>query len=684
MKEITVCRLCSACCPVEAEVLEGKLIGAKRITNFEKSLACPKLINAKHIVYSKDRVLKPLLRETLREDFREVTWKEAIDFITKKIESVEISYNPQSIALLRGMAVDWGTPWDYAVRFMSAIGSPNAIGNGSVCFVAREMAHTYTYGAITIPQIKDSKCIIIWGKNDRNTAPGMGEAILYAKEKGAKIIVIDPVKTFFSEMADIWVRVKPAHDGALAMAIMKVIINEGLYDKDFVDKYCTGFEALSKVLSKIKLSHLAEISWIPIDQIQDVARTYGKTKPACIIDGNGIDMQTQVFQTTRAICFLRALTGNMDIQGGDFIPQPIPLKNIQMREKIENVPSVMLDYPHFEKFHPTWGLHGQSCLIDAILEEKPYPIKMLFVQSGNPAVTMMDSERVREALKKLDFLVMIDMFKNKTAEYAHVILPACSCFEKTQINRAYIRNSFIMLQRKIIEPLGESKGDIEIIFELAKAIGLKDHFPWESVEEALDFQLKPAGLSIEMLRKNPQGIWYENPRFKKYENEGFNTPSRKIEFFSEKLADTDLDPLPFINGFPHKVISFSDEKDFNFIGISGERVSCFTHTQFRKVHELKNMEKEPFVDVNPSDAKKLGLKSGDMLRVSTPRGKIEMSTRVSDVISEGVIRIAWGWGEEEDRWNLNYLTDDFQRDPITCTPSGRSFYCKVEKLGDSK
>lgn len=680
MKKTTVCRLCSACCPVEVEVNNGQLVSARRLTPFEKAIVCPKLANAKNIVYSKDRVLKPLLRENLSEEFREVSWQEALDFIANKVNKVKNSYGAQSVALLRGMAADWGTPWDYAVRLMSALGSPNALGNGSVCFVAREIAHTYTYGAITIPQPKDAKCIVIWGKNDRNTLPVMAEAIIYAKERGAKLIVIDPVKTLFAEIADLWLRIKPAHDGTLAMAIAKVIVEEELYDKNFVDRYCVGFEALLEVLSKLDLGELSEKASIPVEQIKDAARLYATVKPACIIDGNGIDMQTEVFQATRALCILRALTGNIDIQGGDFIPQPIPLVNIQLREKVLDVPSVMLDYPHFEKFHPTWGLHGQSCLIDSIIEEKPYPVKFLFVQSGNPAVTMMDSGRVREALKRLDCLVMIDMFKNKTAEFAHVILPASSCFEKTQINRAYIRNCFIMLQQKVIEPLGESKGDIEIVFEVAKALGVGDYFPWDTVEEALDFQLKPTGLTVETLEENPQGIWYEKPRFKKYETEGFKTPSGKVEIFSQRLADTDHDPIPFLNGFSRDPISFRGISEYKFIGISGERVNCYTHTQFRKIGELRKLDREPFIDINPKDAGKLNIHDGDLLRVSTPRGEVKMKARVSELVGEGVLRIAWGWGEEEDQWTLNALTDDFERDPITCTPSGRSFYCKVEKV----
>jgi anaerobic selenocysteine-containing dehydrogenase len=410
MKKITICRLCSACCPVEVNIEQGEITGAKRITPFEKTIFCSKLANVRKIIYSKQRLQKPLFREKLNEEFKEVSWQEALSFIAYKMNKIKKEYGASSVALLRGMAADWGTSWDYAVRLMSAFGSPNAVGNGSVCFVAREMAHNYTYGAITIPQVKDSKCIIIWGKNDRNTLPQMAEAIIFAKERGAKLIVVDPVKTFFTEIADIWIRIKPAHDGLLAMAIINEIIKQRLYDRDFVNNYCMGFEALKDIVSLYDAEKVSKQIWVDGDLIKEIAKIYAKTKPACIIDGNGIDMQLNVFDATRAICILRAITGNIDIPGGDFIPQPIPIRNIQLKEKISDIKSVMYKYPLFEKFHPTWGLHGQSCLIDAIIYEDPYPVKMLLVQSANPAVTMMDSRRVRKALQKLECLVMIDMF----------------------------------------------------------------------------------------------------------------------------------------------------------------------------------------------------------------------------------------------------------------------------------
>ena len=241
------------------------------------------------------------------------------------------THGPESVAWLRGMAADWGAQWDYANRLMNLFGSPNTIGNGSVCHVARDMAHVYTYGAMTLPLPKTSRCIVIWGKNDRNTAPGAAEAILHAKQQGAKLIVIDPVMTSFAKMADIWLQIKPGHDGQLAMAMINEIIANGLYDAEFVRDYCIGFDELKSAAAPTRPTWWPPRLWLDPEVIRQAARLYATTKPACIIDGNGIDMQLQVFQITRAVCMLRALTGNLDKDGGDFIPQPVPAQEYPMQ-----------------------------------------------------------------------------------------------------------------------------------------------------------------------------------------------------------------------------------------------------------------------------------------------------------------------------------------------------------------
>lgn len=684
----TVCRLCSSCCPVEVHVDRGKLISANRKSFLppEKRLVCPKLLAAPDIVYSPKRVLRPIIRNKKTGEMMEVSWEDALGFVAERLQRIKSQDGVQCVAWLRGMAADWGPPWDCANRLMNTFGSPNTIGNGSVCHVAREMAHWYVYGAMTVPMAKDSKCIVIWGKNDRNTAPGMAEAILYALDHGAKLIVIDPVRTFFGRRADIWLPIKPAHDGLLAMAMIRSIIEWNLYDRSFVESYVTGFDSLSDVAMRFSMNEVASRTCLSIDDIKKVVQLYAGTKPACIIDGNGLDMQIEVFDTTRAVAMLRALTGNLDVPGGDFIPQPIPARDLQLRSALpDDVLPITYKYSLFDNFHHNWGRHAQSCLIDSILHEDPYPIKALVVQSGNPVVTMTESGRVRKAFEKLDFMVIIDPFLNQTAKYADVILPATTGFEKTQMNRASLRNALIILQDAVIEPVGESWPDWKIVFELARVLGLGEYFPWKSAEEVIDYQLEPVGITVRDLRNNPDGIWAEPLRYEKHRIEGFRTPSGKVECLSNVLAQAGYQAVPFEKGFLKEPLSFSDivrdaHKKNVFIGMSGERTNRYTHTQFHDITFLRRIEFEGFVEIHPDDAKILEIENFDTVRVTTSRGAIEMRARISDIVQPGMVRIAWGWGEVNPMQGVNNLTDDSVRNPVTCTPSNRSFYCRVEKV----
>ncbi len=677
----TVCRLCSACCPVIAEVENGRLVRAERKSFLpaEKRLICPKLRAAPDIVYAPDRILKPLVRKERGGRWQEASWDAALDLVAGRMLKYKEQFGAESVAWLRGMAADWGAPWDYANRVMNLFGSPNTIGNGSVCHVAREMAHVYTYGSLTLAQPRNSRCIVVWGKNDRHTAPGTCEAILAAKEEGAKLIVIDPVQTSLAKMADLWLQIKPGHDGLLALAMMQEIIAQGLYDENFVERYCLGFEELKKTAAAYPAEVVGPQIWLTPEEIREAARLYATTKPACIIDGNGLDMHLEVFQTTRAVCCLRALTGNLDKPGGDFILQPVPTHDLQAREHLSasTVP-ITRDYPLFNAFHHNWGLHVQSALVDAILEERPYPIQMVVVQSGNPVVTMADANRAQRAFEKLACLVVIDLFLNRTSQWAEVFLPACSCFEKTQLNRAYLRNSPVILANEVIPPLGESRPDWWIMFELGRRLGLAEYFPWQTVEEAIDYQLQPAGLTVAQLRQHPDGLRAGPLQFEKYRLRGFATPSGKVELFSVRLAAAGQPPIPFQHGVSAAIGFAGEAGPDHLIGISGARLNRFTHTQFFNIPALRRGDPEPTADLHPEEARRRGIESGQLLTITTPRGQVTMRARLTHVVPPGVVRLAWGWGEVDPSLNVNNLTDDDQRDPVTGTPASRSFYCRLE------
>lgn len=683
MKVNTVCRLCSSCCPTTARVENGRLIEAKRKTELpsDQAWSCPKLAASADIVYSPERLKHPLIRQP-DNSYSEASWVEALDLVASRLLECRKQHGAETVAWLRGMAADWGAPWDYANRLMNAFGSPNCIGNGSVCHVAREMAHNYTYGAMTIPQVQKSDCILIWGKNDQHTNPPAYDAILQARKRGAHIIVVDPVRTDLAAMADIWLQIKPAHDGPLAMAMIDEIICCGLYDADFIAQWTIGFEDLCQTAARYRAEIIAEQLSLQASDIRAAAQLYALSETACIIDGNGLDMQLEVFDATRAVAMLRALSGNLDQPGGDLIPQPVAARNIQLKDRlpIERFP-VTRNYPLFNNFHHNWGLHAQSCVIDAILEDRPYSVKSLLVQSGNPAVTMTDSKRVQQALAQVDFLVVIDMFMTRTAQYADVILPASSCFEKTQLNRAYLRNSLVILQNQVIDPLANSWPDWKIIFELGRRLGLKEEFPWHSVEEAIDYQLEPSGLTVAALREHPEGIRTAATTYQKYIEGGFSTPSGKVEFASERLMQAGFSAVPFAGAQVDNPISFAEQQaNYPLIGISGARSSTFTHSQFQQIPALRQKETCARVDIHPEDAGPHDIRNGDQVEVASPRGKITLPGRISQEVKPGTVRISWGWGETYPIANLNNLTDDHRRNPVTGTPGNRSFMCRLRKL----
>jgi thiosulfate reductase / polysulfide reductase chain A len=685
MKKDTICRLCSSCCPIRANVENGKLISAKRKSFLppEKQISCPKLKAASEIVYSSDRITTPLIRNNHGSGFREASWDEALQIVTEKFNFHREKDGAKSVAWLRGMAADWGSPWDYPNRLMNLFGSPNTIGNGSICFVARDMAHTMVYGSMAFPEAKNSECILIWGKNDRNTTLGIADAIIHAKEKGAKLIVIDPVQTTFAQQADIWLQIKPGHDGILAMAMIHEIISQNLHDQDFIANHTVGFEQLAEAAAAYPAEEIAEKIWLSAEEIKAVAHMYATAKPACIVDGNGLDMHMTVFEATRAIAFLRALTGNLDKSGGDVLPQPVPLRNIQMKDSLPSDVTPITDkFDLFNNFNATWGNQVQGCVVDAILDQTPYGVKMVVVQSGNPVITMADSHRTRKAFEQLESLVVIDMFMTETAKLADVILPASSCFEKTQLNRSSIRNNPIILQNSVIEPIGDSWPDWMICFELARKLGFHKEFPWETAEEAINYQLEPLGIDVNLLHEHPDGYRLEEIRYSKYEDQPLQTPTGKVEFYSASLKESGFSAVPDFSGELENPIAFADqEQDYPMLGVSGSRDIRFTNSQFRTISSLLQERKGCVVDIHPIDAEKFDIFNKDTIKISSPKGEIMMDARISKVTRPGVVRIGWGWGDLDPQCNFNNLTADDKRNPITGTSTSRSFMCKIEKVG---
>jgi anaerobic selenocysteine-containing dehydrogenase len=456
--------------------------------------------------------------------------------------------------------------------------------------------------------------------------------------------------------------------------MLNVIVSEERYDKEFVAQWTAGFEQLAKHVERFTPEWAQSITRLRAIDIREVARTYATTKPALIHEGNAIDQYPNAVQTARAIGILTAITGNLDIEGGNvFFPRPTlsPLVG-----KTPTVKCLGADK------YPLYGRTPFPCFVDAALSGKPYIPRAMIVYHANPVLVDADSTRTRQALEKLELLVVCDIFKSATAELADIILPDASEFERCDFQcYGSTRGGFIALRQKVIEPVGESRPVFEIEYELSKKMGLESAYPWTDTEEWINHRLKASGITIDDLKKQP--IIYTTPpiEYRKYLRKGFNTPSGKVEIYSQRLQDYGYLPLPEYRELDEAFASQPNLlRCYPLIGTT-RRPGVYVHTRFRNVPMLRKLEPEALMRICPQDAQSRGIKDGDFTIVRSPKGSIEVKARVTDEVSVGVVIIDFGWGNPWDSGpNVNVLTNDEDRDLISCSTTNRRFRCQVSKV----
>jgi len=305
----------------------------------------------------------------------------------------------------------------------------------------------------------------------------------------------------------------------------------------------------------------------------------------------------------------------------------------------------------------------------------------MIVHHANPLLINANEKRVRKALEQIEFLVVSDIFPSATSQLADMILPNASDFERFGY-RIYAnpKGGFIALRNKVIEPIGESRSVFDIEYELAKRMGLAHHYPWKNTEEWVDYSLKQLGITLGDLKKQP--VIYATPpmEYRKYLTEGFNTPSRKVEFYSQRLKDCGYDPLPVYRE-PEPGLARRHElgNKYPLIGTT-RRPGVYVHTRYRNLPTLRKIQPDPLIWMHPDDAQVRGIGNGDETAVESPEGSIKVEAKTTRDIRPGVIIIDFGWGNPWDRGaNVNILTSDDARDRICAATSNRRFLCEVKK-----
>ena len=677
----TDCILCINSCGINAYVEDGKMVKVEGMPEHgvSEGFICPRGEALVDYVYSPERLKFPM-KKAADGSFQRISWDEALDTIVTKLKEIKQKYGAQALAVYSGSI---GTEnielAGFAQRFRGVYGTPNLLSVEGNCFRSRIMARQMTFGAYPIEEPWNAGCLIVWGQNMDSSRMTIANKIYKAMDAGTlkHLIVVDPKRTSIAEKAEIHVQIRPGTDTALALGLMNVIIAEGLEDKKFINEFTSGFDKLTEHVKEYTPEKVSEITWIPADDIRKIARLYATTKPACINPGTcSIDQHLNGFQTNRAQAILQIITGNVDVKGGWVSIPFIRLGDLRVPEVGEPIGAE--SHPLFRRFWGRTSPYGQQMLFaDAVLDGKPYPLKALICQGGNPALTLPDTNRIQQAMRKLDFMVTVDLFMTDTAKLSDIVLPACSHLEKGGIGYVYGVNTCIpyaMLRKKVVEPVGESWPDWKIWTEIGRRMGYAEQFPWNTEEEVLDFFLKPSTLTRQQLEnEHPEGMFYTE---KKYAQGGYRTPSGRIEIYSQTLADAGYDPIPkHVEPSQSPVRTPELAEKFPVILTTGARLPQYTHTQFRNIPALRKDAKEPIAEMHPETAAKYGVKNRDMIEIETVKGHIVMRAKTNAALHPGIVSIPHGWSEA----NSNMLTQLEPRDPVTGYTEMKSLLCRVRK-----
>ncbi len=667
---------CHNGCGVLLYVKDGKLEKVKGDPDFpfNKGRLCPRCIALPQVVYHPNRIIYPLKRVGKRGEgkWRRITWEEAYDTIINSLNEIKKRYGPESVIFCHGTARDIGP---YVAKLAYSFGSPNRVCfgplQGHACFAPRRTVLTATTGGMQVPDCaqffldryenrdwKVPKNILLWGNNPLISNPDgfLGQWIIDCMKRGTEIIVIDPRKTYFAKRAKIWMQIRPGTDAALAMGMLNVIINEKIYDEEFVRRWTYGFDELKKRVQDYGVERVSEITWVPEEKIIESARRYATGKPSAIQFGVAVEQTKECVPALHAIMGLWAITGNLDVPGGNVFKSSslgfeaslgrdfTPLTEDGRKKKIGYGIYNLLDQPYYT--HAVG-----SSVIDQIETGIPYPVKGAWIQATNTFVCgSADPRRVYEAFKRLDFVCVVDLFMTPTATaFADIVLPSVTYAERDGIATTGGNISYIGVTNQAIKPVGECKSDMEINLELGKRFN-PEAWPWENVQEMFDSMLKPTGMNFEELQR--RGFIYDNFEYRKYEKgllradrePGFNTPTGKVELYSTVFEKCGLDPLPYFEEPPESPLSTPEvARDYPLILTTGARVVGFFHSEHRQIPSLRKMNPEPILEIHPMTAERFGINDGDWVYVESRYGRCEQKARLTHDIHPGVVSAQHGW-----------------------------------------
>jgi len=738
---------CHCNCGLLVRVKDNKILGIRGNPEFpynRGSVCAERVPYFRKWLEHPDQLLHPLKRQGERGENRwqRISWEQALVEIAAKLQALKTEHGAECLATIEGTYRSDFYP--IRARFLNLFANPANVGASGTACACNKVALSYALAGTNIPcilapPIKHLNCLVMLGRDYTDSNPVRRRPMQKwrAQKSGAKLIVIDPRRTEMAKMADLWLQIRPGTDTALLMAWIHVIIERNLYDKEFVEQWTYGFEPLKKRAAEYTPERVAEITWIPADQIIASALDYAGNKPGCILSGLAPDqLGRNAIRVEQAKLCLHAITGNMRGEAPGLAPEgPGPIVNgvmalrdsmLQMAERCTPEQRAkqlgsdrfkLMTWPAYERmnalYEQTYGvplsMSGHSfaapepAIWRSIADGVPYPTKALITWGSNPLLNAANVKMVYKALKSpnLDLHVVLEHFMTPTALLADYVLPAASKLERGTLSTMEDFTSVLVAGERAIAPIGERKTDYYFFRELAVRLGFGEHFPWETEEALYDYRLEPLGLSFAeaagkryvIASTEPWTFDAINPRTGKVT--GFATRSGRFELYSNLLEELGYDPLPHYEEPPESPVSTPEiAKEYPLILINGGRFL----PQFQSEHRqygmgLREQHPDPLLQIHPDTAAKLGLRDGDWARIESPRGAIVMKAQLTPGIDPRVVHAEHLWWFPEQPaaepslhglWqsNVNVLTtDEYDTcDPVTGSWPGRGLMCRVSRI----
>ena len=686
----SVCTICDIGCQLRTVAEDGRV--TRVLAHDNPILAnniCFKGVAAPSIHNHPERLRQPLRRvgERGADQWEEISYEQAMDEIAERLKQVVDQYGPEAFAVSTS---GWNTQTTHAMdrRFMNLLGSPNWTSGVSLCAGNTAAVNKLTYGWFPMGDFGNTNCIVLFGHNPRKHSwTPIYNQIKAAQARGAKLIVLDPRVSDQAEVSDLHLRLRAGTDAAMCLGWLKVIFDEELYDKAFVRDWCTGFEELRARVDEYPLERVEEITGVETSLIAEAARMYATADGAIIPWTPITDMQISSTSAIRLHSILRAVTGNLDVVGGEtlggFNPSYIPESELGLHEALpleqkakqlgfEKHPAYTYRVAEMLK-EPTekvWGspyadlvmgchMANPSEVFRAMATEEPYPVKAFFVLGNNALMSYPNQHQIHRGMLNQDLIVAHEIFMTPTAMLADYVMPGDVFSERNHIADSWSWTTRLTLSQKVVDPPEGASSTFEFWRDLAHRFGFEAEFPWATIEDVLDHRLSRSGRTFAEF-ESTGFMEMPTPEFRKYRKTGFATPSGKVELASSVLGDLGFDPVPYYREAPRP------SEEFPYAVFSGVREDPFFQTGQRNIPELRKRCPLPSIFIHPKDAEKEGLESGDWVKLETAYGNVTAELAVQPSMKAGHLRVPHGWWYPELRGKVELAGAFLSSDAVLC------------------